>query len=78
MERRVGAIPLSCAARTHAYIVDGRILRIRCRDNRCPECQAAKERGERAYHCWDVSSLRGWTEFEPIHRQHDKELNHGE
>ncbi len=73
MERGVGVTPLGCAGRTHAVVTDGRVLRIRCRDNRCRDVQAARDRGlgEKVFHCWDLMNIaNGWTELEaPDERQ---------
>lgn len=67
MDRGVGVTPLACNARNHASLVDGRVLRIRCRDSRCRDVIDARNRGlgEKVIHCWDTQNIaNGWTELE--------------
>lgn len=64
MERGIGTSPLRCAGRTHAVIVDGRVVRIRCTERNCPDAMVAKERGEIAIHVYDLYSRNQWTEYE--------------
>lgn len=76
MARTIGRVPFKCPARTHAVHEDGRLIRFRCRDNKCPEAQLAKSRGQRAYHVYDtehyipaLGTYLSWTEYEPGDRQ---------
>lgn len=69
MERRLGVQPLRCKARTHLWLVDSRVIRVRCRERNCPEAMDAKARNENAIHCYDVETRAEWTEYEPKKRQ---------
>lgn len=60
-------VPLRCSARTHGELIDGHILKLRCRDRGCCDVQAAQTRGrgERVHHCWDLwNPDHMWTTFE--------------
>lgn len=58
---------LRCPATLHAFVSeDGRYLRERCTDRRCPDVKIARENGDRAYHVWDLHTREiVRTEFEP-------------
>lgn len=59
---------LKCRDRVLAITYDGLYIRMRCRDNYCPDVIRAKEIGARAYHWWDIQTgelVR--TEFEQHH-----------
>lgn len=64
MERGLGIHPLRCRARTHALLVDARVIRIRCRDRNCPDSEDARRNNAIAVHCYDVFTRAEWTEFE--------------
>ena len=70
MDRGVGVSPLRCHARTHALVVDSRVIRIRCKERGCPDVQHAKATGQIAIHCYDIVSRAEWTEFEPAQTRH--------
>lgn len=76
MERGIGITKLSCEATTHVSIIDGRVLRLRCTHNACPDVIDAKARGHReiVIHCWDLQNIaNSWTEFEaPYRRKKEK------
>lgn len=80
MDGTLGRVPLRCPARTHAQHEDGRFIRVRCRDNKCPDAQLAKARGLRAFHVFDtdnyipaLGTYLNWPEFEPAERRHAQE-----
>lgn len=64
------AIPVQCEARVHAVVIDGHFLRQRCTERSCPDVIAAKARGERAFHVWDLQTGHmDRTEFEPVRKE---------
>lgn len=76
MEGRVDTVPLRCTARTHALHQQERFIRVRCKDNRCPDVQLAKARGLKVYHVYDTANYvpalgtyLNWPEYEPDSRQ---------
>ena len=71
MERRLGVAPLRCKARTHALLVDHRVIRIRCKERGCPDVQRASAHNQIAVHCYDVETRAEWTEFEPKKRRQE-------
>lgn len=76
MEGRLGRVPLKCPARTHAQHEGGRFIRVRCRDNTCPDVQLAKARGLKVFHVFDtdnyvpaLGTYLNWPEYEPDTRR---------
>lgn len=64
MERGV-VRKFTCKARVHLWTVDGRYIRRKCTDRRCPEAQWAKAHNQIAIHVWDQQGDLMWTEYEP-------------
>jgi hypothetical protein len=51
---------------------DRRMIRVRCKDNRCPDVQFAKARGMKVFHVYDLENYipalgtyLSWPEYEP-------------
>jgi hypothetical protein len=62
----------ACTARVHVWTVDGRYIRRKCTDRRCPEARWAKQHDQIAIHVWDQQSDVMWTEYEPKESQHGR------
>ena len=78
--QQVGQVPLKCSARTHALWEDGRLVRVRCTDRKCPDYQRAKARGMKAIHVFDthtyipkLGTYLSWVDEEPAESRRGQE-----
>lgn len=70
MARSLATATLRCAARVHATVLDGRFLRIRCTDKRCPDVDYARATKQKAFHVYDLKrEVENYTDFEPDERR---------
>jgi len=63
---RTQAVPFGAPGHVDFVVIDGRYVRYRCKHRTCPEREAARLRGEYAYHVVDVVTHLAWFEYEPI------------
>ena len=66
----MSVLKLKCTDQTHAWLEDGRFLRIRCTGHRrCKDAKEARRLNGKAIHIWDLKTGERTTEIVPLEEE---------